>query len=169
MAVFLGALILLGLEPGPRLMLDNPEVVLVLIYTLVAGNILVALIGLVGAGFLVKITYIPTRLLAPVIFMLALMGAYLSHGMLADVVVAVIFGVLAFTMKRFDFSRIAVVIAIVLGALAQKTFHQTLMLWGFKGFFVRPISLGLFIITVVMILAPYGRALVLRRRASNME
>lgn len=168
MAVFLGALILLGLEPGPRLMLDNPEVVLVLIYTLVAGNILVALIGLFGAGFLVKITYIPTRLLAPVIFMLALMGAYLSHEMLADVVVALIFGVLAFAMKRFDFSRIAVVIAIVLGALAQKTFHQTLMLWGFKGFFIRPISLGLFIITAAMVLIPYGQTMLLRRKASNM-
>ncbi len=167
MAVFLGALILLGLEPGPRLMLDNPEVVLVLIYTLVAGNILVALIGLFGAGFLVKITYVPTHLLAPVIFMLALMGAYLTHGMLADVIVALIFGVLAFTMKRFDFSRIAVVIAIVLGGLAQKTFHQTLMLWGFKGFFMRPISLGLFIITVAMVLVPYVRTMLLSRKASN--
>lgn len=167
MAVFLGALILLGLEPGPRMMIDNPEVILVLIYTLVAGNILVALIGLFGAGFLVKITYVPTSLLAPVIFMLALMGAYLVHGMLADVIVAVIFGVLAFAMKRFDFSRIAVVIAIVLGGLAQKTFHQTLMLWGFKGFFNRPISLGLFIITVAMILVPYVREMLIRRKASK--
>jgi len=167
MAVFLGALILLGLEPGPRMMIDNPEVVLVLIYTLVAGNILVALIGLFGAGFLVKITYVPTSLLAPVIFMLALMGAYLVHGMLADVIVAVIFGVLAFAMKRFDFSRIAVVIAIVLGGLAQKTFHQTLMLWGFKGFFNRPISLGLFIITVAMILVPYVREMLISRKAAK--
>lgn len=167
MAVFLGALILLGLEPGPRMMIDNPEVVLVLIYTLVAGNILVALIGLFGAGFLVKITYVPTSLLAPVIFMLALMGAYLANGLLADVVVALIFGVLAFAMKRFDFSRIAVVIAIVLGGMAQKTFHQTLMLWGYKGFFNRPISLGLFIIIVAMVLAPYVREMLISRKASK--
>jgi len=167
MAVFLGALILLGLEPGPRMMIDNPEVVLVLIYTLVAGNILVALIGLFGAGFLVKITYVPTSLLAPVVFMLALMGAYLAHGLLTDVVVALIFGVLAFAMKRFDFSRIAVVIAIVLGGMAQKTFHQTLMLWGYKGFFNRPISLGLFIIIVAMVLVPYVREMLISRKASK--
>jgi TctA family transporter len=167
MAVFLGALILLGLEPGPRMMIDNPEIVLVLIYTLVAGNILVALIGLFGAGFLVKITYVPTSLLAPVVFMLALMGAYLAHGLLTDVVVALIFGVLAFAMKRFDFSRIAVVIAIVLGGMAQKTFHQTLMLWGYKGFFNRPNSLGLFIITVAMVLAPYVREMLISRKASK--
>ncbi|MCK4784679.1 MAG: tripartite tricarboxylate transporter permease [Desulfobacteraceae bacterium] len=163
MAVFLGALIILGLEPGPRMMLDHPEIVLVLIYTLVAGNILVALIGLFGAGALVKLTYVPSSLLAPVIFMLGLMGAYLTHGMVADVVVSLIFGVLAFAMKRFDFSRIAVVIALVLGPLAQKTFHQTLMLWGLKGFFIRPISLGIFIITLAMVIFPYVRTLILKR------
>ena len=163
MAVFLGALIVLGLEPGPRMMLDHPEIVLVLIYTLVAGNILVALIGLFGAGALVKLTYVPSSLLAPVIFMLGLMGAYLTHGMVADVIVSLIFGVLALAMKRFDFSRIAVVIALVLGPLAQKTFHQTLMLWGLKGFFIRPISLGIFIITLAMVIFPYVRTLILKR------
>ena len=59
-----------------------------------------------------------------------------------------------------------VVIAIVLGGLAQKTFHQTLMLWGYKGFFIRPISLGLFIITVAMVFLPYLRARRRRRRVS---
>ncbi|MFC1816707.1 tripartite tricarboxylate transporter permease, partial [Thermodesulfobacteriota bacterium] len=61
MAVFLGALIVLGLEPGPRMMMDNPEIILVLIYTLVAGNILVSLIGIFGAGYLCRLTYfLPT-------------------------------------------------------------------------------------------------------------
>lgn len=167
MAVFLGALILLGLEPGPRMMMDHPETILVLIYTLVAGNILVALIGIFGAGGLVKLTYVPTSLLAPIIFMLGLMGAYLTHEMVADVVLALVFGVLAFAMKRFDFPRVATVIAIVLGGLAQKTFHQTLMLWGYKGFFIRPISLGLFIVTAMMVIFPYVRARMLRERESN--
>jgi TctA family transporter len=56
-----------------------------------------------------------------------------------------------------------VVIALVLGGLAQKTFHQTLLLWGYKGFFIRPISLGLFIITVAMIVFPYIRSKFLSR------
>ncbi|MFH1488973.1 MAG: tripartite tricarboxylate transporter permease, partial [Pseudomonadota bacterium] len=164
MAVFLGALIVLGLEPGPRMMMDNPEIILVLIYSLVAGNILVGLIGIFGAGALVKLTYVPTSLLAPVIFMLGLMGAYLTNGMLADVVLALVFGVLAFAMKRFDFPRVATVIALVLGKLAQKTFHQTLMLWGFKGFFNRPISLVIFLMTVFMVIFPYVRSGMLKRK-----
>jgi len=101
-----------------------------------------------------------------VVFMLALMGSYLTHGMIFDVVVSLIFGILAFAMKRFGFSRVAVVIALVLGRLAQKTFHQTLMLWGVKGFFVRPISLGLFIITLAMILFPYIQAALRKKRGA---
>ena len=74
------------------------------------------------------------------------------------------FGLLAFAMKRFGFSRVAMVIAMVLGTLAQKTFHQTLMLWGAKGFFVRPISLGLFLVTIAMVLAPSVKAHLQRRK-----
>ena len=164
MAVFLGAMTVLGLDPGPRMMIDRPQTILVLIYTLVAGNILVALLGIFGAGILVRLTRVPTTLLAPVIFMLGLMGAYIAHGMPEDMIVAILFGVLAFAMKRFDFSRIAVVLALVLGGLAQKTFHQTLMLWGFKGFFVRPISLGLLILTIAMVLFPYFQARLKKRK-----
>lgn len=154
-AVLLGALILLGLEPGPQMMVDNPEVVLVIIYTLVAANILVSAIGLFGARMLWRITFVPTTLLAPVIFMLGLIGAYVSDGMVADVIIAVVFGIVAYAMKLFGFSRVPLVIALVLGKLAQKTFHQTLMRWGVIGFFTRPISLGLFVVIILMLTAPY--------------
>jgi TctA family transporter len=164
MAVLLGVLIVLGIEPGPRMMMEHPDTVLVLIYVLVAGNILASSIGLFAAGFLFKLTYVPSTLLSPVIFMLGLIGAYVTNGMIDDVIVSLVFGVLAFAMKRFGFSRIAVVIALVLGRLAEKTFHQTLMLWGVKGFFVRPISLGLFIVTVCMVLFPYLRSAILRKK-----
>jgi TctA family transporter len=148
------------------MMMENPETILVMIYILVAGNILVSLIGIFGAGYLCRITYVPNSLLAPVIFMLALMGSYLTHGLIQDVVLSIVFGVLSLALKRFGFSKIAVVIALVLGRLAQKTFHQTLMLWGFKGFFVRPISLGIFIITVGMLAFPYVSAYLKNRKAS---
>jgi len=54
-------------------------------------------------------------------------------------------------MKRFDYPRISLVIALVLGGLAQKSFHQTIMALGIKGFIIRPISLGLLIATIVLL------------------
>ncbi|MEW6673381.1 MAG: tripartite tricarboxylate transporter permease [Thermodesulfobacteriota bacterium] len=158
MAVLLGILIVLGIEPGPRMMMDHPETVMVLIYVLVVGNIVASTAGLFGARYLLKLTYVPTTLLSPAVFMLGLVGAYVTEGSIDDVILALVFGVLAFFMKRYGFSRVAVVIALVLGELAEKTFHQTLMLKGVKGFFISPISTGLFIATVAMVLFPYLRA-----------
>ncbi|MDF1556219.1 MAG: tripartite tricarboxylate transporter permease, partial [Deferrisomatales bacterium] len=138
------------------------------VYTLAAGNIICAVMGLLAAKQLSRLTAVSSGLLAPVIFTLALMGAYLKEGMIFDVVVAVAFGVLAFAMKRFGFSRVAMVIAMVLGTLAQKTFHQTLMLWGVQGFFVRPISLGLFMVTVAMVATPFVKAQLKRRKLQKI-
>jgi len=153
-AVLLGALILHGLQPGPKLMLEEPAIVYVMVYALVASNILAGLLGLFGAKYLARLTDMPSALLAPVIFSLAIMGAYATEGILGDVFVALVFGVLGYCMREFGFNRVPMVIALVLGAMLQQTYHQTIMSMGAQGFFVRPISLGLFAITVLMLIIP---------------
>lgn len=155
MAVLLGTLMLHGLDPGPRLLLDNANVVYVLVITLVLSNILVSVLGLLGAKYLVRLTTIRTSLLAPVVFSVALLGAYATDGIFADVIVALVFGVLGYCMKVYGFSRVAMVIALILGELAQKNFHQTLMSQGPAAFFTRPISLVLFVVTAVMVIYPF--------------
>jgi putative tricarboxylic transport membrane protein len=100
---------------------------------------------------------------------LGLIGAYVSDGMVEDVVIALVFGIFAYAMKLFGFSRVPLVIALVLGKLAQKTFHQTLMRWGVIGFFNRPISLGLFIIIILMVTAPYWWGRWQRRLGSRAQ
>jgi putative tricarboxylic transport membrane protein len=154
MAVLLGALILHGIQPGPRLMLDNAEIALTLIYALVLSNIVVGIVGVVAAGSLARLTMVKTTFIAPMIMMLALIGAYATDGMIGDVIIALIFGLLGYGMVRYGFSRVALVIALVLGEMMQQSFHQTLDLMGPSGFFVRPISLALFLITVFMLLLP---------------
>lgn len=154
MAVLLGALILHGIQPGPRLMLDNAEIALTLIYALVLSNIVVGIVGVVAAGSLARLTMVKTTFIAPMIMMLALIGAYATDGMIGDVIIALIFGLLGYGMVRYGFSRVALVIALVLGEMMQQSFHQTLDLMGPSGFFLRPISLALFLITVFMLLLP---------------
>lgn len=156
-AVLLGALIIHGVQPGPRLMLDNPELVLTLIYALVFANIIVTLIGLATTRALIRITVIPGTYVAALVFVLAVIGSYAYHGIFYDTIVTLTFGVLGFVMKRFGFSRVALVLALMLGEMAQKTFHQTLISMGPVGFFTRPISLVLFIFIVVILFTPYIR------------
>lgn len=154
MAVLLGALTIHGIQPGPRLMLDNPDIAVTLIYTLVLANFIVGAVGILLAGPLTKLTALKTTYVAPLIMMIALIGAYATNNYIGDVIVALTFGLVGYAMRRYDFSRIALVIALVLGGMIQQSFHQTLDFIGMSGFFVRPISLLLFLITVLMLILP---------------
>ena len=157
-AVLLGALILHGLQPGPKLLLDNPTIVYVMIFALVASNILAGVLGILGARYLAKLTFLPVNLTAPLIFALALMGAYATDGVLADVILALVFGVIGYFMNKYGFTRVPLVIALVLGTMFQQTYHQTMISMGWQGFFTRPISLGIFVATVVMLVVPFLKA-----------
>ncbi|MBS4024491.1 MAG: tripartite tricarboxylate transporter permease [Clostridia bacterium] len=155
MAVLLGALTIHGITPGPQLMLNNPSLILILIYTLVIGNIFVSTVGVLAAPLLFRVTTIPTTYVAATVFTIAIIGAYATDGIYYDAIVTVIFGIVGFTMKKLGFSRIALVIALMLGQLAQKSFHQALIVGGPSIFFTRPISLILFIGTVVVLSLPF--------------
>lgn len=154
MAVLLGALTLHGIQPGPRLMLDNANIALVLIYSLVFANIIVGIVGILAAAPLSRITAVKTIYIGPIVMVLALIGAYAADGNMGDVIVALLFGVMGYAMQRYGFSRVALVIALVLGEMMQQSFHQTLDLLGPAGFFIRPLSLSLFIVTVLMLALP---------------
>lgn len=159
MAVLLGALTLHGIQPGPRLMLDNPDVALYLIYGLVFANIIVGIVAIFAASSLARLTKINTVYIAPVIMVFAILGSYAAEGIIGDVVVSIVFGIIGFGMKLYDFSRVSMVIALVLGELMQQSFHQTVDLLGPAGFFTQPISCILFIITVLMFVFPIVKAL----------
>lgn len=157
-AVLLGALILHGLQPGPKLLLDNPTIVYIMIFALVASNVIAGILGILGARYLARLTLLPVKLTAPVIFALALIGAYATNGVLDDVILALVFGVIGYFMNKYGFTRVPLVIALVLGTMLQQTYHQTIISMGWQGFFTRPISLGIFIITVVMLVTPFVKA-----------
>lgn len=154
MAVLLGALTLHGIAPGPRLILDHAEIALLLIYALVLSNVIVGIMCLVTAAPLARITKIKTTFVAPIILVLAIVGAYATDGLIMDAFVAIIFGLIGFMMIKYKFSRVSLVIALVLGEMMESSFHQTMSRFGLEGFFTRPLSLVLFIITVLMLILP---------------
>ncbi len=166
MAVLLGALVIHGIQPGPRLILDNSNIVILLIYTLVLSNIIVGIIAILAATQLTRITAIKTSIIAPIVMILALIGSFATEGLFLDVIVALIFGAIGFAMQHFGYSRVALVIALVLGGMMQSSFHQTIDALGVGGFFNRPISLTLIIITVIMIALPYINKIRKRGRAA---
>jgi TctA family transporter len=151
MAVLLAALMLHGIQPGPRLLLDHPEVAYIIIYSLLASSILASLLGLSLARYAMKLTLVPVRFIGPVVFSLSLVGTYGINAEVGDMLVALVFGLLGYFMKSHQYSRAALVVGLVLGRMVQKTFHQTLAAMGPVAFFTRPISLGILLGTLFIL------------------
>jgi TctA family transporter len=163
-AVLMGALIILGIQPGPSMVMDHGDIVMLLIYTLVLSNVLVAILSILVAQPLAKLTFIPGKIIGALILAIALIGAYVGDFMIQDVIVCIVFGVIGIMMDRNGYSKVALLIAMVLGQLMQQSFHQTLQAAGWQSFFTRPISLILFLLTVFMLLLPFIKA---RRKAQK--
>lgn len=125
MALFLGVLVLHGLDPGPMLLLEREFTIFVLILALLAATILSGIIVLLSSRYLIKVTHIDSAILIPSVITISLVGAYAVHGSIGDVFAAAFFGVLGYLMHRFDYPRITLVIALVLCGLMERNFFQT--------------------------------------------
>ena len=168
-AIFLGVLILHGIEPGPMLLLEEQEVVVSIILALTASTVLASLFGLMVTRQLSMITLVDVNVLVPTVVSVALVGTYALKGEFGDVVLAAVFGIVGYLMIRFDFPRITLVIALVLGELAERSYHQSIAMadGDWTVFFMREISLGLFLVTMLCLLLPALRYALARRRTDR--
>jgi putative tricarboxylic transport membrane protein len=166
MAVFLGVLVLHGMQPGPMLLIEHEGVMFSLILALLVSTLFSNVVVLAVARPLALITRIDVHLLVPVVVAVALVGVYALRETLGDVVLAGLFGILGYIMIRFGFPRITLVIALVLGELAERSYHQSLNMSGgdWSIFFTRTPSLVLSILVVGLLLAPAVRTLRRGRR-----
>lgn len=159
-AVLIGAFIINGVNPGPLLFQENLQIVFIIVFALIISNILTSLIGLASAKYLIKITRINVTTLVPIVILVGLIGSFVVRGQFADVLLAVGFGVFGFFMVKFDVSRVALIIALVLGPLAERNFHRALQVS--RGdpsiLYARPISLILIVGIVVVLALPLYRA-----------
>ena len=145
-AVLIGALMLQGLIPGPRLFMEQPA----LVYGVMLAQFVTS-VCLVGAGLLVsfwaaKIVHIPTRVLIPVISVFSIAGTYAVHLRMFDVVLMAVFAGLGILLRRFDYPLIAVVLGIVLGPILDAELLRTYQTFGTVNLWVflqRPVSLVL--------------------------
>lgn len=171
MAVFLGVLVLHGLDPGPMLLLEHESTIFTLILALAASTVIASLIGLAIARQLVLITLVNVNILIPVVVSVGLVGAYALHNAIGDVIMAALFGVVGYLMMRFDYPRITVVIALVLGELAERSFHQSMAISDgqLAVFFTRQVSLILVLMVVFALCWPVFRYIYTHRRGLDAK
>lgn len=165
-AILLGGLLILGLRPGRELFTTHADITLTVIIGFLVANILMGIIGLLGARYFVKITSIPNKILIPVIIGLCVVGSYAISNNFFDVWLMVIFGIVGYLMRKLGFHPAPVVLGMILGPIMETGLRESFLLA--KGsvlqyYFTRPISVGLMILIVLSLFAPYFMKLLQRR------
>ncbi|WP_422446321.1 tripartite tricarboxylate transporter permease [Thermoanaerobacterium sp. DL9XJH110] len=127
-AIMLGALLILGLQPGPLLFEQHPDVAWGVIASMFLGNVVCAIINLPLAGLLVRVLSVPPKILYPMIVALAFMGVYTINFSIVDFYLLVILGVVGYFMKKFKVPAAPLILAVVVGQSMEQSFRQSLML-----------------------------------------
>ena len=169
-AILLGGMVIWGLEPGPLVFVDHPDFVWGLIASLYSANLFSLLINIAFIPAFIWVLRLPFTILAPVIFVLCIIGGYVPTQDMHDVWLMLIFGVVGYLMRKLDYPMAPAVLAIVLGPLAEPALRQSLI--GSHGdmtiFFTRPIS-GTFMAIAfgLMVLPLIKMAIAARRRKTE--
>jgi putative tricarboxylic transport membrane protein len=141
MAILLGALIMQGIPAGPTLMVEHIDLVYVLIVGMVVSKFIAPVVVFLVSQHAAKLTALRPGLFTPLIAVAALVGSYTIGLNILDVVVALVFGYIGYAMRRYGFSRVALIIALVLGELVERSYYQMVATFGSPTAIVtRPIS-----------------------------
>jgi putative tricarboxylic transport membrane protein len=127
-AVLLGGLLIWGLQPGPMLFVEHKDFVWGLIASMYLGNIVGLLVVLTTVPFWAAILRIPFSVIAPVIIVICAIGAYTVHSAMFDVVLMLVFGVMGYLFKKLKYPLAPLVLALVLGDMAEASFRQAMLL-----------------------------------------
>jgi putative tricarboxylic transport membrane protein len=152
-AVLLAAFILWGLTPGPLLMAQKPEFAWGLIASMYLGNVALLALNVFAIPLFVQLVKLPYRILAPAVILICTIGTYSVNGSIVETALMLLAGVFGFFMKLFGFSPAALVLALVLGPLAEQSLRQSLTIsrGSFDIFLERPMSLWIVGITVALL------------------
>ncbi len=164
-AILLGGMIIWGLRPGPLLFTEHADFVWGLIGSLYIANLFTVLINIAFIPVFVAELKMPFTILAPIIFVLCVVGGYAPTQDMHDVWLILLFGVVGYLLRKLNYPVAPAVLSIVLGPLAERSFRQTVI--GSHGdvtiFFERPLSATFLVLAVVLTVLPIIRLWRLRR------
>jgi putative tricarboxylic transport membrane protein len=155
LAVILTGLLLHGVTVGPNLLRNEIDVVYLLALAMLVPRLIAAVLVWALGGIAARLALVRGDLLAPLVAIVSAIGVYTINREMLDVAVAAFFGYVGYAMERQRYSRVALVIALVLGSFLETTFHQTRRAFGMGGFVTRPIALTFFVLTILAAVGPF--------------
>jgi putative tricarboxylic transport membrane protein len=165
MALLLGAFVMHGLQPGPLLMVQRPDLFWGIVASMYIGNAMLLVLNMPLIGMWVQVLKLPYRVMFPLILMFCLVGVFASGSTVFDVFVMVLFGVLGYLMRKFGYEPAPLVLAFVLGPMLENNLRKSLILsqGDFTFFVEKPISAVCLALAAAVLAAPILPALARRR------
>ncbi len=168
-AILMGAFMLHGMVPGPSLFAQQGNILYAIMLGLIVVNIFMYILGSGFTRFYAHITRVPYEVLAPIVLTFCIAGAYSTNNRIYDIYIILIFGIVAYFLRRMDFQLVPILLGIVLGPLAEKNFRRAMVIsQGDLSIFVtRPISCAFIVIAVLSVVIFAVRNARSRRKAQE--
>ncbi|OGA46643.1 MAG: transporter [Betaproteobacteria bacterium RIFCSPLOWO2_12_FULL_62_13] len=156
-AVMLGAFIMYGIQPGPLLFQNRPDLVWGLVDSMYIGNIMLLILNLPLIGLFVRLLYIPSGILYPLIVAISVIGAYGINGSTLDLYLILFFGVVGYIFEKVDIPVAPLVLSLVLGGMMEQSFRQAMTISGGnpKIFVGSVITVTLIVLSLISIALPF--------------
>lgn len=155
MALILGALVIHGIQPGPLLMKEHPDIFWGVISSMYIGNAMLLILNLPFIGMWVQVLKIRYNLLFPLILLFCLIGVFSANNNIFDIWLMISFGIFGYLARKFEYEMAPLVLALILGPMFENALRQSLII--FDGnplvFLTRPISAVFLIIAMLLLLS----------------
>ena len=148
------------LQPGPLVFYTSPDLIWVVFAAMFYANLSILIIGVVETKTILNLLKIPFQFLAPLILILATIGAYISRGLVLDGMVMFLAGILGYLLRRTGFSIPGIVLGLILGKIGEQNFAQGMQMVHYElgTYFSRPICALLIVAGTITLLASVRKA-----------
>ncbi|MDF9335645.1 tripartite tricarboxylate transporter permease [Escherichia coli] len=165
-AIMLGALTLQGMQPGPLMFTDHGDMVYTLFVGMIFCYFMLLVLGLLSLKVIGNVVKIPGNILTPMILALCVVGTYALNNSLFDVGIMLIAGVVGYFMQKGGYPASPVVLALIMGPMAESNFRRALSLSGgsLDFLYTRPVTLALLTLAAFTLLTPIIRKIMRLRR-----
>jgi putative tricarboxylic transport membrane protein len=159
MALFMGALMIHGIQPGPLFISKYPELFWGFIASMYIGNAMLLVLNLPLIGIWVRLLKTPYTILFPLILLFCLIGVYTLNSNTTEILIMLSFGIAGFLLRRLGFEGAPFILAMVLGPVMETSLRQTLLIsrGSFAIFYTRPICAILLALTILFLIVPLFR------------
>ena len=160
-AVMMGALLMLGIQPGPLLFAQHPDTAWGLIASMFVANVILAIVNIPLAGVLVRLLAIPPKVLYPIVLSLAFVGCYAISASVVDFYILIILGIAGVVMARLDIPTSPMILAAIVGGQMEQSFRQGYRISNqdLSVFMDSGIAQGLLVITLLSVFIPMFSAI----------